>query len=193
LTTLAFKLSRQKEEEARLFDKNLDKAREKFLRASELGGVGAMIAVGYMFDESDPQRWRLWGQAAALGQSGWFFPSFAKQVGLFNSGAGSAAVMFAIGRALQGHVNEEARTIFLDDWSFVSLVGLAKQAIAFYEAQIKATKDVMCAWTQVGLRFNVVKDVRKLIAKLIWEAREKALFNPGKKEMKTKESQCGWQ
>jgi hypothetical protein len=50
------------------------------------------------------------------GGSSWrqldFLSNFAKQVELFNSGSGSAAVMFAIGQALQGHVNEEARTIF---------------------------------------------------------------------------------
>jgi hypothetical protein len=85
--------------------------------------------------------------------------------------------MFAIGRALQGHVNEEARTIVNDGRDFDCGIGPAKQAIAFYEAQIKATKDAMCAWTQVGIKLKVVKDVRKLIAKLIWDSREEALFD----------------
>jgi hypothetical protein len=83
-------------------------------------------------------------------------------------------VMFAIGRALQGHVNEEERTIFNVN-NFDSRIGPAKQAIAFYEAQIRATKDAMRAWTLVGIKLNVVKDVRKLIAKLIWDSREEAL------------------
>jgi hypothetical protein len=73
--------------------------------------------------------------------------------------------MFAIGQALQGHVNEKART------TFSKLIGRAKQAIAFYEAQIKGTKDAMHAWTQVGIKLKVVKDVRKLIAKMIWDSR----------------------
>ena len=102
-------------------------------------------------------------------------PKFAKQVKQFNSGSGSAAVMFAIGQALQGHVNEKARTIF-NSFDFDSFVGPAKQAIAFYEAQIKATKAAMHAWTQVGIRWKVVKDVRKLIAKLIWDSREESLY-----------------
>jgi hypothetical protein len=75
--------------------------------------------------------------------------------------------MFAIGQALQSHVNEDARTIFNSGHKFDSLICPAKQAIAFYESQIKATKDAMRAWTQVGLRLKVVKDLRKLIAKLI--------------------------
>jgi hypothetical protein len=63
---------------------------------------------------------------------------------------------------LQGHVNEESGTIFDESYEFDSLIGPAKQAIAFYEAQIKATKDAMRAWTLVGIKLNVVKDVRKL-------------------------------
>jgi hypothetical protein len=100
---------------------------------------------------------------------------FAKQVELFNYGSGSAAVMFAIGQALQGHVNEDARIIFSSD-GFDSRIGPAKQAITFYEAQIQVTKDAMRAWTQVGIKLKVVKDVRNLIAKLIWDSRDEALY-----------------
>jgi hypothetical protein len=102
--------------------------------------------------------------------------NFAKQVELFDFGSGSAAVMFVIGQALQGHVNEQARRIFNNVFNFDSCIGPAKQAIAFYEAQIKASKDAMHAWTQVGFKLKVVKDVRKLIAKLIWDSREEALY-----------------
>jgi TPR repeat protein len=152
--------------------KDLDMAKENFLRASELGDVWAMGYLGVLLDESDPQRWRWLGRAAALGNNWNFLFKFAKQVELFNSGSGSAPVMFAIGQALQGHVNEEARTIFNDSFDFVSRIGPAKQATAFYEAQIKATKDAMHAWTLVGIKLKVVKDVRKLIAKLIWDSRD---------------------
>jgi TPR repeat protein len=158
-------------------EKALDKAKENFLRASELGLVLAMSLLGDLLEESDPQRWRWWGRAAALGASLKFLLNFANQVELFNSGSRCAAVMFAIGRALQKLVNEHARTIFNSDYRFDSLIDPAKQAIAFYEAQIKATKEAMHAWTQVGIKLKVVKDVRKLIAKLIWDSREEALYN----------------
>jgi TPR repeat protein len=157
-------------------ERDLDKAKGNFLRASELGLVWAMIWLGDLLDESDPQRWRWLGRAAALGDRSSFLSCFAGQVEPFNSGSGSAVVMFAIGQALQGHVDEEARTIFSSDYNFDSRIGPAKQAIAFYEAQIKATQDAMRAWTQVGIKLKVVKDVRKLIAKLIWDSREEALY-----------------
>ena len=72
-------------------EKNLDKAKENFLCASELGHVLAMRCLGDLFDESDPEWWRWWGLASALGDSSWFLLKFAKQVELFNSGSGSAA------------------------------------------------------------------------------------------------------
>jgi hypothetical protein len=157
-------------------EKNLDKAKENYLLASELGHVSAMIELGRLIGESDPQRWRWWGRAAALGDSSWFLLDFAEQVDSFNSGSGSAAVLFEIGRALQGHVSEQDRTIFKDEDDFDLHISPAKQAIAFYESQIKATKAAMRAWTQVGIKLKVVKDVRKLIARLIWDSREEALY-----------------
>jgi TPR repeat protein len=66
-------------------EKDLDKAKENFLRASELGDVSAMCELGDLLEESDPQRWRWWGMAAALGQSWRFLSCFSKQVELFNS------------------------------------------------------------------------------------------------------------
>ena len=157
--------------------KDADKAKENFLKASELDDVGSMVYLGDLLDEFDPQRWRWWGRAAALANSWRLLSNFAKLVDLFNSGSGSAGVMFAIGKALHGRVNEETRTIFKNSYDFDALVAPAKQAIAFYEAQIKATKDAMRAWTLVGVHYGVVKDVRKLIAKLIWDSREEALYN----------------
>jgi TPR repeat protein len=53
-------------------EKDLDKAKEKFFLASELGHVLAMDCLGNLFENSDPERWRWWGRAAALGDS-WIF------------------------------------------------------------------------------------------------------------------------
>jgi hypothetical protein len=157
-------------------EQDLDKAKKNFLLAGQLGHVWAMRLLGKLLDESDPQRWLWWGRAAALGKGRFLLSKFANQLESFNAGSGSAAVIFSIGRALQGHVNEEARTICNIFDKFDLRIGPAKQAIAFYEAQIKATKDAMRAWTQVGIKLKVVKDVRKLIAKLIWDSREEALY-----------------
>jgi hypothetical protein len=165
-------------------EQDLDKAKENFLLASELGHVWAMNRLGGLLNESDSQRWRWLGRAAGLGRSYLFLASFVKQVELLISGAESAGAVFAIGQALQGHVNEGSRTIFNDGDDFESLIVPAKQAIAFYETQIHGTRNAMHAWTQVGMRWKVVKDVRKLIAKLIWDSREEALFSMSARQLK---------
>jgi TPR repeat protein len=53
----------------------------------DLDNVWAMNELGDLLDESDPQRWRWWGRAAALGDRSNFLFSFPEQVELFNSGS----------------------------------------------------------------------------------------------------------
>jgi len=101
---------------------------------------------------------------------------FARQVELFDKGTGNAADIFAIGKALRGHVNEEKRTIFNDESHFHTRIGPAKQAVAFYEKQISSCKAAVHAWTLVGKAYGVVKDIRILIGKLIWETRGESLY-----------------
>jgi hypothetical protein len=158
-------------------EQDLDKAKENYLLASKLGHVAAMRFLGDCFHESNPQRWRWWGQAAALrSESSEFLYKFVKQVHRLNAGSGNAVVVFAIGRALHGHVHEEERIIFTEGSKFDIRIGPAKHAIAFFAAQLKACRKAVDCWTLVGLRFGVVKDIRKLIAKLIWDSREEALY-----------------
>lgn len=85
--------------------------------------------------------------------------------------------MSEIGRALRGRVNEGARAIFNTQYHFDSLFGPAKQAVAFHEAQIKACRKAVYEWTKVGLRLKVVKDVRIMIAKLIWDSRDEDFYD----------------
>jgi hypothetical protein len=89
---------------------------------------------------------------------------------LWNSGAGSIFVVFAIGRALQGHVNDRSRTIFNAEWNFHVWINAASRAIEVFKIMSKNARRAVDAWSIVGIRFGVVKDVRKLIAKLIWYA-----------------------
>ena len=90
------------------------------------------------------------------------------QVESFVSGSRTCApAVFVIGKYLKANVDEKHvafGNFLLDD----KLKEHAKIAVSFYDEQIKATKNAMRAWTLVGIRLRVVKDVRILIAKLIW-------------------------
>jgi|JI10StandDraft_1071094.scaffolds.fasta_scaffold1446970_1 hypothetical protein len=85
-------------------------------------------------------------------------------------------VLFAIGRALKGHVHEEKMEIFSISTNFAARIGPANKAMAFYDAQVVAAKCAVKTWSLVGIRCKVVKDIRILIGKLIWESREEGLY-----------------
>jgi hypothetical protein len=160
-------------------EKSLDKAKENFLIAAELGHVKAMLWFGDLLEESDPLRWVWWAQGAKRGESYDFRSNFAEQVQQFESGSCNAAVVFQIGRTLNGNVDLEKRTLLgISGVSgeFDRRIRPANSAISFYKSQLSACCRAVDAWSHVGLRFKVVKDIRVLIGKMIWETRELALF-----------------
>jgi hypothetical protein len=104
---------------------------------------------GSLTGASDPLAWHWWSTAALRGSSVWFLNvgSFPTQVQRYFAGTGNPKTVFETGRGLKGHVNEKDREIFGEKQCFETRIEPAKQAIAFYEAQIQATKDAMRAWT----------------------------------------------
>lgn len=153
---------------------DLDKARKYFSLAIEHGCILAKLELGRSYGESDVRRWRLFAEGAALGDQVYFLLHFAEEVGLFDSGSGSASVVFLIGRTLRGNVTE--RTIFGSPDNFNALIGPAKQAISFCDFQCRAYRSAVHTWTLVGMQLGVVKDIRIVIGKLIWESREEAKY-----------------
>ncbi len=152
--------------------KDLNLARENLLIAAELGHIYAAERYGDLLDESDPARWIWLGRAALRGQPNSFLDSFANQVKRFFSGSGAAPIMFLIGRVLEGNIDMEKKEIFGSSlWNFDSVIGPANQAVSFYFSQIKSARLGVDTWTVIGTRNGIVKDVRKLIGKIIWDAR----------------------
>ncbi len=93
-----------------------------------------------------------------------------------SSGTGHPTVVVAIGRALKGHIDNEKGTIFGNGYKFVSVSNPANQALHFYEFQLQLYRKAIDTWTFVGLRNDIVKDIRKMIAKMIWDSRDEAKY-----------------
>jgi hypothetical protein len=68
------------------------------------------------------------------------------------------------------------RTIFGMDYNFVARMDRANQALHFFAFQLQSYRKAVDSWTIVGLRNRVVKDIRKMIGKMIWDAREEAAY-----------------
>jgi hypothetical protein len=60
-----------------------------------------------------------------------FLTEMVDQVCNFNSGTGHANVVFAIGRALKGHINNEGEKIFGVDYSFDVFIGPQIKLLTF--------------------------------------------------------------
>jgi hypothetical protein len=172
-------------------EKDEEKAKECFLEAAELGHASAMLRVGELLEIDDPQRFFWFGRAATSGgvwfgrdmpnrYSFSFLNEMSDQIHNFNNGTGHAKVVFAIGRALKGHIDNEKRRIFGSNYKFDIYIGPANQALHFYEFQLQSYRKAVDSWTIVGLRNRVVKDIRKMIGKMIWDKREEAKYSKKK-------------
>jgi hypothetical protein len=155
---------------------DLIKAKQNLLMAAELGDVRAMSGYACLLDESDPNRWHFWALAGSHVCSWNFLEEFPRHVEQLEAGIGDASVVFAIGQALKKHVNFEEREILKQDCDFDSWIGPATVAIGFYKGQCCAARAAVDTWTVIGLRNHVVKDIRIMIAKLIWELRDEAEY-----------------
>ena len=69
----------------------------------------------------------------------------------------------------------EKRTIFGEGREFGARVGQANSAISFYVQRV-ACRRAVDAWSICAALVGVVKDIRVLIGKIVWETRDLALF-----------------
>jgi hypothetical protein len=154
------------------------RAKENYLVGAELGHVSAIVTFGELLGKDEPQRFVWLGRAASNGDASFFLDEMSDHIENFNSATGHAKVVFAIARALKGQVDSEERTIFGigEDDNFDSYIGPANQALHFFEFQLQSYRRAVDSWTIVGLRNGVVKDIRKMIGKMIWDAREEAAY-----------------
>ena len=157
-------------------DEDLILAKENLLIAAEFGNVRAAEDFGRLLGECDPVRWLWWGRAALFGSPFSFLCSFSNQVEKFFSGSGNATVVFLIGLALKGNIDVVEEEIFGDDDYFDFLSGPANQAVSFHDSQIKSARLAVDTWALVATRLHLIKDMRVLIGKMIWEGRFEANY-----------------
>jgi|JI10StandDraft_1071094.scaffolds.fasta_scaffold633178_2 hypothetical protein len=116
---------------------------------------------------------KLLGQAAARGA---VFDELLHEVSTLDYEQRS--VLFVLGRVFRGKFSTKFNSIFgqkqLESQMKKYSPALVR-VVEFYCDQMHACRQSVDAWTLVGLRFGVVKDIRKLIGKLIWDSREEAL------------------
>jgi hypothetical protein len=66
--------------------------------------------------------------------------------------------------------------MFGNGYNFDGRIGPANRALYFYEFQLMSYRNAVDSWTIVGLRNRFVKEIRKMIGKMIWDAREEGAY-----------------
>ncbi len=139
--------------------------------AAELGHAIAMMWVGQnAFGAHEWQRYRWWGRSAARDCSGvhsMLFQASSEQMLLLEEGKGSVRAVFEIGAALKPHLDlANAR-------AFGKPLGVCKQSVQLcvelHDKWCAEAKKAISCWTVVATRLGVVKDVRLLIAQMLWD------------------------
>ena len=78
--------------------------------------------------------------------------------------------VFMAGKILQGHLNESEKGVFaflVSDARFF----VCAQAVEMFEIWIKEARDACVTWILCAKKLNVHKDVRRLIARSVWNGR----------------------
>ena len=157
-------------------DVDLEMAKSNFLRSAGYGDVEGMVKYGALLKNSDPHRWLWWGRAAELGMSHVFLSNFAEQVQQLLTGTSNFSSVYAVGRALEKHIDIGKGELFGDRSKFHSRIGPAHFAVSFYLAQNLAARKAVDRWTLIGIRLRMMKDIRNMVGKLIWDMRNLALY-----------------
>ena len=79
-------------------------------------------------------------------------------------------VIFEVGEMLKGYINVEKRQVFgrEQDSGFLEMV---VRAVAMYDRWCDLVREACVAWVIIARRMRVHKDVRRMIAKMVWETR----------------------
>jgi TPR repeat protein len=161
-------------ENGRGCERSVAKAKENYLKiAVVFDHFDALFHLSKLFSRTDPERFVWLGKfASRYGAADHFFQAVYVQMHEFDSGTGNGKMIFTIGRCLKGQIDLVKREIFGTTDNFDSRIVVAEPALAFYTSRLQCYRKAVDAWTFVALRNNVVKDIRNLISKLIWDARD---------------------
>jgi hypothetical protein len=131
-----------------------------------------MLLLAELFPESIPRHlfWLEAASAASKRERGFERVVRLAVIDFERGEEGNANVVFAAGRLL----SKRKPRVFSPGF-----VRQMTQALEFYNCQLIACRKAVDNWTRVGIRLKVVKDVRKLIAELIWNDRDSASFELG--------------
>jgi hypothetical protein len=164
---------------------DMDAAQECYEKAARENHAFAAFRLGKCFAMSDPRRFFWAARAGLCGNCMGYVGEIATLLSLW-PGRGSSydQSVFQVGETLKRHLVVEPfrRLLFgkaVD--SFILTQVAVHDAIVFYEENIAGAANAVNCWSVCARRLGVVKDIRILIGKMVWEARGEATYKSWKK------------
>ncbi len=142
-----------------------------FFAAAQLEHVAGMVELSRLLPSKDPERGFWLTKAARLGAPAALVENF--EVFLET---GDKKLIFEIGSLFNGRVFAKTETIWNRNVS-KNAIKSAIQAVCFFEGQCRQTRCAVDAWTILSTRMKVPKDVRLIVARLVWDTRRECLFS----------------
>ena len=150
-------------------EKNESLAQELLVRAAELGSAWAVFDLVETRQMEPAQRVNLLASFFGLyfpGSAG--FRSDLDVFHRFNRDGGHGSVLFEVGEMFKGGNGGEM--VFLQDED-TGLVDILMRAVAMFDKWCDAAREACVAWVLIAKRMEFNKDVRKMVAKMVWDTR----------------------
>ncbi len=160
-------------EEGKLRSCDPERAVQCFREAAELGCVEAMYDFGRTGCQAlDWQRYRWWGRAATRGSGSAAegLRKAASELEPLRAGRKPLRALAEIGAACSGHLVKQQHTAFGNELTKHQWIGLRRTVTLYNACCDRASRAVEC-WLALGRRFNVVRDIRRVVAQMLWEER----------------------
>lgn len=163
-----------------------------------MGSIDALIELALAEEPLSLNRWSRLSEAAHKGAGQVFLENFSSLVASLvelESFPERNPLMFHLGGLLNDAIDSWRGTLFGCivqedcDWFVMKICFLvrstdkqffrafAEECVVFFGVQSKAARSAVDLWVLIGLRNKIVKDIRHLIAKLIWNARTEGEYS----------------
>lgn len=80
------------------------------------------------------------------------------------------AILFEVGEMFKGNLDVEKEKVFREA-QLPSVINTLSRVVSMYDGWCDAARDACVAWVLTGKRIGLNKDVRRMIARMVWESR----------------------
>jgi hypothetical protein len=148
--------------------KDMANANELFRAAAESGFGLAQYVYGRSLGHFDWERFYWLGCAATRGlEQHRFCDEILRLLPLFEKGE-HARVLHTVGSVIRTNINVGSRFVFREPYSEDKMVKL-QQVVELSDGMLVRARRAVACWSVAGRRLGLAKDIRVMIAKMVWE------------------------